>query len=56
MGGAPLGLRWEAIYPLMERLQLAPAEWDELHHDLQVMEPEAIATIAEFMPKPKSKK
>jgi hypothetical protein len=45
MGGAPLGLRWEAIYPLMDRLGLSPEEWDGLHDDLSVMEQSAIHTL-----------
>lgn len=32
------GFRWEAIYPLMDRLGLAPRDWDELLLDLEVME------------------
>ena len=51
-GGVPIGLRWEAIYPLMDRLQLEASEWDELHQDLMVMEDEALATFREFAPKP----
>lgn len=53
MGGVPMGLRWEALYPLMDRLQLPPAEWDALHEDLMVMEDAALATFREFAPKPK---
>ena len=45
MGGAPIGLRWEAIYPLMDRLGLLPPEWDDLHDDLSVMEQSAIHTF-----------
>lgn len=43
--GAPIGLRWEAIYPLMDRLGLANHEWDDLHDDLSVMEQSAIHTF-----------
>lgn len=43
--GAPIGLRWEAIYPLMDRLGLPPPEWDDLHDDLSVMEQSAIHTF-----------
>lgn len=45
MGGVPLGLRWEAIYPLMDRQGLGPDEWDDLHDALSVMEQSAIQTM-----------
>lgn len=48
MGGVPLGLRWEAIYPLMDRLELNGSEWDVLHGDLMVLENAAINTMQEF--------
>lgn len=48
MGGPPLGLRWEAIYPLMDRLELGGPEWDVLHSDLMVLEDSAINTMQEF--------
>ena len=54
MGGTPSGLRWEAIYPLMDRLQLPAPEWDELHADLMAMEAAAVAAFREFAPKPKT--
>lgn len=53
MGGAPVGLRWEAIYPLMGRLQLDGPAWDQLHEDLMAMEPAAIETMRQNAPKPK---
>lgn len=53
MGGAPIGLRWEAIYPLMDRLQLDGPAWDQLHEDLMAMEPAAIETMRQHAPKPK---
>jgi hypothetical protein len=53
MGGTPIGMRWEAIYPLMDRQQLPPAEWDDLRDELAVMEATALATMREFAPKPK---
>lgn len=52
-GVVPYGLRWEAIYPLMDRLGLDAAEWDQLHSDLMVMEHAALDTMREFAPKPK---
>lgn len=51
MGGTPYGLRWEAIYPLMDRLGLGSEEWSALHDDLMVMETAAIDTMREFAPK-----
>lgn len=48
MGGVPLGLRWEAIYPLMDRMALDSQEWDVLHGDLMVLENAAINTMQEF--------
>ena len=55
MGGAPLGLRWEAMYPLMDMLELDSAAWNELHEAMMVIEAEALATIREFAPKEKAK-
>lgn len=52
MGGPPLGLRWEAIYPLMDRLELAGPDWDDLHDAVMVLEIAAIDTMREFAPKP----
>lgn len=54
MGGTPCGLRWEAIYPLMDRLQLPPDEWEDLHSDLMAMEAAAVSAFREFAPKNKS--
>ena len=53
MGGPPIGLRWEAIYPLMDRLQLSPEDWNQLHEDLMVMEPAAIEMMRRHAPQPK---
>lgn len=52
MGGTPIGLRWEAIYPLMDRLELAGPDWDDLHDAVMVLEIAAIETMREFAPKP----
>lgn len=52
MGGVPIGVQWEAIYPLMDRLGLGNAEWEDLHDNLMVMEAAAIDTMREFAPKP----
>ena len=44
MGGVT-GVRWEAIYPLMDRLNLEPDAWDTLLSDLEVMERAALEVI-----------
>lgn len=52
--GRPLGFRWEAIYPLMDRqLKDDDESWYELRHHLEVMEAAALAAYAEFYPPPK---
>lgn len=53
MGGPPIGLRWEAIYPLMDRLQLDDPQWTALHEDLMTMEQAAMETMRDNAPKPK---
>lgn len=52
MGGVPVGLQWETIYPLMDRLKLDDEEWNDLHDDLMLMESVAIRTMREFAPPP----
>lgn len=52
MGGPPMGLRWEAIYPLMDRLQLDAPQWTALHDDICAMEHAALATMRKHAPKP----
>lgn len=44
MGGIS-GLRWEAIYPLMDRLKLEPEAWDALLYDMEIMERAALEVI-----------
>jgi len=39
------GIRWEAVYPLMDRLGLESEAWDDLLSDLEVMESAALAVI-----------
>jgi hypothetical protein len=39
------GFRWEAIYPLMDRLGLKPRAWDELLLDLEVMESVVLSVL-----------
>lgn len=40
-----IGLRWEAIYPLMDRLGLPDDEWEALLRDMEVMEQAALKVI-----------
>jgi hypothetical protein len=49
--GCPTGLRWEAIYPLMDRLGLLEPAWRELLEDLEVMEHAALAAMSERLAK-----
>jgi hypothetical protein len=51
MGGAPIGLEWPSIYPLMDRFGLCDEDWNDLHDALIVMEGAAIKTMHEFAPK-----
>lgn len=44
MGGVT-GIRWEAVYPLMDRLGLDAPAWDALLADLEVMEQAALLEI-----------
>ena len=44
MGGVT-GIRWEAIYPLMDRLNLTDEAWGALLADLEVMERAALEVI-----------
>lgn len=53
MGGPPVGLRWEAIYPLIDRLNLDATRWNALHDDLCVMEQAALQTMRANAPSPK---
>ena len=51
MGGVPIGLEWQSMYPLMDRLGLDHDGWNDLHDCLIVMEAAAIETMREFAPK-----
>lgn len=44
MGGVT-GIRWEAMYPLIDRLGLEPAAWNALVSDMEVMEQAALVVI-----------
>lgn len=41
----PTGLRYEAVYPLLDKLAADKDEWLELLADIQVMEAQALETI-----------
>jgi hypothetical protein len=45
--GGPTGLRYEAVYPLLDREASDAQEWDELFHDLQVLEGAALKQMSE---------
>lgn len=40
-----IGIRWEAMYPLIDRLGLDAEAWDGLVSDLEVMERAALLII-----------
>lgn len=44
VGGAS-GLRYEAVYPLMARMNLPDEEWSELFYEIQVMESAALRAM-----------
>lgn len=48
MGSVPMGVQWEALYPLMDRLSLDEGAWNDLHDSLMVMEKAALETMREF--------
>lgn len=39
------GLCYEAVYPLMDRMDLPPDEWDAMLDDIAAMERQALATM-----------
>jgi len=41
----PVGLRYEAIYPLLDRMNLSPEKWDEMLLDIELMERSALAEM-----------
>lgn len=43
--GGAIGIRWEAVYPLMDRLGLGTAAWDDLLADMEAMERAALQEI-----------
>jgi predicted alternative tryptophan synthase beta-subunit len=40
-----VGIRWEAVYPLIDRLGLEGDAWDQMVSDLEVMEHAALAVM-----------
>lgn len=40
-----VGIRWEAVYPLLDRLGLDSEAWDQFLADLEVMERAALEVI-----------
>lgn len=46
MGGA-VGLRYEAVYPLLDRQFSTPADWQRAFDDLQQMERAALDVMRE---------
>ena len=45
--GGPTGLRYEAIYPLLDRMNLSPADWEQAFADIQLMESAALQQISD---------
>jgi hypothetical protein len=41
------GLRYEAIYPLLDREAATPQEWEDLFDDLQVIERAALKQMSD---------
>lgn len=46
MSGAT-GLRYEAVYPLLDREAQGAEDWQELFHDLQVLEGAALKQMSD---------
>ena len=46
MGGRT-GLRYEALYPLLDRQTATPEQWQQLFDDVRVMEHAALAQMAD---------
>ncbi len=41
-GGGPIGLDYNVLYRRMDRMDLTPDEYDEMEHDIQILECAAI--------------
>ena len=44
--GGPIGLRYEAVYPLLDRATQDPDEWEHLLDGIQAMEAGALDQMA----------
>lgn len=44
------GLKYESLYPLLDRAATCPEEWEELFDDVQVMESEVLKQMHESKP------
>ena len=44
------GLDYASVYPLIDRMQLDPREWDELFDDVRAMEAAALEQMRENAP------
>ena len=45
--GGPTGLRYEALYPLLDRITQSSDEWDDLFADVREIEAGALESISE---------
>lgn len=45
--GGPVGLRYEAVYPLIDRMRLSDDDWQETFYALQEMEAAALDAMRE---------
>lgn len=45
--GGPTGLRYEALYPLLDRMTATSDEWQELFEDVQILERAALEQMSE---------
>ena len=43
--GGPIGLRYEALYPLLDRMTDDRDEWEQLLDDIQVLESAALTAM-----------
>lgn len=43
--GGPIGLNYCALYPVLDRLGLPDAEWNQMFDDIRVMEAAALAAM-----------
>lgn len=49
MGGYT-GLRYESVYPLLDRFAQTPEQWDQLLEDVQTLEMAALTQMSEDRP------